>query len=501
MWRVSATNDYHLLASHRPRLLQERLQEELGGWSQRHDDPALYWGPLGRGGVPGVGIALGQIHVCRGRRVSSAGKAKGMPAAGRPPAQVGFALWKARKLPRHSPGFRGHTPAGSEDDLTAQPSTPDTNRPVALQRTDRFVGRAMNWMYHHLRRVPRYRPVVMTNVLQNRTQYPDLEAFDLPWKRLGSRVWKRLARARPYPPDLARAKSYRPVVLHSHFGYMGVDDLPLHRALGLPWLVGFYGADVYLHGREPEWQERYAELFERLDLALALGPAMEKALVELGCPADKVVIHPLGVDVEDVPSAERYLAPGNRLEVLFAGTFREKKGVVYLLEAADLLRRRGVDFRLHLVGEASERSKETGAEILATIARLGLESQIERYHWLPFQQLTELALRCHLFVAPSVTARDGDAEGTPFVIQQMMLTGMPVISTEHSDIPYLYGELADRLVPERDAAALADKVQEYAERPELIQSDGLAMRRRMLGHFDIRDSAAHLADLYDRVAS
>lgn len=385
--------------------------------------------------------------------------------------------------------------------MTDQPSTPDADRPVALQRTDRFVGRAMNWMYHHLRRVPRYRPVVMTNALQNRTQYPDLEAFDLPWQRLGSRLWKRLTKERPYPPDLARVRSYHPVVLHSHFGYMGVDDLPLHRALGLPWLVGFYGADVYLHGREPEWQERYAELFERLDLALALGPAMEQALVELGCPAEKVVVHPLGVDVEDVPSGERHLARGERLEVLFAGTFREKKGVVYLLEAADLLRRRGVDFRLHLVGEISQRSgdRETGEEIVQTIARLDLENRLERYKWLEFKQLMDLALRCHVFVAPSVTARDGDAEGTPFVIQQMMLSGMPVVSTRHSDIPFLFGDLADRLAPERDPEALADRLEAYAREPELIPADGQAMRARMLGCFDIRQSASHLADLYDRV--
>lgn len=373
---------------------------------------------------------------------------------------------------------------------------------MALQRTDRFVGRAMNWMYHHLRRVPRYRPVVMTGVLQNRDQYPELEAFEMPWRRLGSRIWKRAFGPRPYPPDLARARSYRPVVLHSHFGYVGVNDLPLHRALGsLPWLVGFYGADVYLHGRDPAWRDRYAPLFERIDLALALGPAMQAALVELGCPERKIVVHPLGVDVEDVPHGERRLRPGERLEILMAGTFREKKGAVYLLQAADLLRRRGLDFRLHLAGDVSQRTGDAEArdEILATIARLDLGERLVRYAWLSFRDLMELALRCHVFVAPSVTARDGDAEGTPFVIQQMMLSGMPVVSTRHSDIPYLYGPLAGRLAPERDAAALADRLAQYAEEPGTITTDGLAMRARMLEAFDIRHCAAHLADLYDRV--
>jgi colanic acid/amylovoran biosynthesis glycosyltransferase len=267
-------------------------------------------------------------------------------------------------------------------------------------------------------------------------------------------------------------------------------------------LVGFYGADVYLHGRDPIWRDRYAPLFERVDLALALGPAMQTALVELGCPPAKVAVHPLGVDVEDVPHEQRHLAPGQRLEILFAGTFREKKGIVYLLQAADLLRQRRVRFRLHLVGDASLRSgdAETRDDILATIGRLDLGDQLERYSWLEFEQLMELALRCHVFVAPSVTASDGDAEGTPFVIQQMMLSGMPVVSTRHSDIPYLYGPLAGALAPERDPVALADRLSHYAEQPDAVAADGAAMRARMLAEFDIRRCAAHLADLYDRTA-
>lgn len=375
--------------------------------------------------------------------------------------------------------------------------------PVALQRTDRFVGRAMNWMYHHLRRVPRYRPVVMTDVLQNRIQYPELEAFALPWRRIGLRVWRRLMGRRPYPPDLRRAIRYRPVVLQSHFGYVGVGDLELQRALGVPWVVAFYGADVYLHGRDPIWRERYGPLFERANLMLALGPVMRDALVDLGCPSAKIVIHPLGVDVEDVPHRERRLARGERLEILFAGTFREKKGAVYLLEAASLLRRRGVPFRLHLVGDASRRHGDDAArdEILAAITRFDLGDQLQRYSWLEFRQLMDLALRSHVFVAPSVTAKDGDAEGTPFVIQQMMLSGMPVVSTRHSDIPYIFGPLAGggALVPERDAVALADRLTHYAENPGAVTDDGALMRRRMLETFDIRRCASHLAELYDRV--
>jgi glycosyltransferase involved in cell wall biosynthesis len=56
-------------------------------------------------------------------------------------------------------------------------------------------------------------------------------------------------------------------------------------------------------------------------------------------------------------------------------------------------------------------------------------------------------------------------------------------------------------VPERDPTAIADRLQDYAENPDQLLSDGAAMRARMLAEFDIRRCAGHLAELYDRVVA
>jgi colanic acid/amylovoran biosynthesis glycosyltransferase len=376
---------------------------------------------------------------------------------------------------------------------------PPSGRPVALQRTDRFVARTMNWMYDHLRFVRRHRPVVLADRLENRVEFPELDASVLAGRSIPERAWRKLQPRRLYPPTSRRLRSIEPAVIHSHFGYVAARDHALHQALGVPWFAAFYGADVYLHGREPEWQERYARLFPSLHRALVLGPVMAEALRALGCPADRIVIHPLGVDAEGIPHQERSFERDRPLEILFAGTSREKKGLVYLVEAAGLLQQRGLDFRLHLVGDIGTRPEdlETSAEIERVIRKAGIEPRVVRHSWLEFHQLIDLALRCHLFVAPSVTARDGDAEGTPFVIQQLMLTAMPVISTRHSDIPFLYGPYASLLVPERDAKSLADRIQSYRDAPETILRDGRLLRQRMLEAFDVRRCADRLSDLYE----
>ena len=66
-----------------------------------------------------------------------------------------------------------------------------------------------------------------------------------------------------------------------------------------------------------------------------------------------------------------------------------------------------------------------------------------------------------------------------------------------ADVPYIFGKHASCLIPERDAAAIARRLQRYADEPETVGTDGMALRAHMTAAFDIRIRAAALADLYD----
>ena len=376
-----------------------------------------------------------------------------------------------------------------------------TARTVALQRCDRFVARTMNWLYDHLRLVPGYTPIVLCDELLNRDEFPELEARCIDSERFTHRVWRRLAGDRLYPSDWWRLRQLAPSVLHSHFGYVAVQDHVLRRTLDVPWIVSFYGADVYASGRRVEWQQMYARVFDEAEQVLALGPVMRTHLERLGCPAAKVDIHPLGVDVESLPTRLRLLEPGEPLRVLFAGTFREKKGIQYLIEAVALALRAGVRLKLHLVADVMGKPGdcEIKEAVFRQIRSLGLEDVVTHHAFLKFQELVDLALDSHVFAAPSVTGADGDAEGTPFVLQQMMATGMPAIATIHSDIPYIFGQHQHLLVPERDVIAIADRLQRYVDEPDALVADGMALRDQIRCAFDIYKCAARLRDLYDAV--
>ena len=407
-----------------------------------------------------------------------------IPSSARAPVRQGAALgrWKTE--------FHRPTPAAATSGGLA-----------VLHRCDCFVGRTTNWLYDHLRWIPRYSPIVLCDELAHRREFPLLEARSRNADRISRRAWRRVFGERPFPTEAYWIRCSRPSLLHSHFGYVATGDATLREYLGVPWLVSFYGADVYELGRIAEWRDHYARLFLEAQRVLALGPRMADELEALGCPKSKILVHPLGVDVESIPSRERELERGEVLRVLFAGTLREKKGVEYVIRAAALARQAGVRLHLTLVGDAVGKpgDAETKKSVFDEIGRLGLEDIVTHHSYVEFDQLIGLALSSHVFVAPSVTSSTGDAEGTPFVLQQMMASAMPAIATAHSDIPYLFGDNASWLVPERDADAIAREFARYADDPDALVDDGMALRKQIQQHFDVRRCAAQLSDIYDHV--
>jgi colanic acid/amylovoran/stewartan biosynthesis glycosyltransferase WcaL/AmsK/CpsK len=385
--------------------------------------------------------------------------------------------------------------------MRTQPPKSAEKPPCVLQRCDQFVGRTINWLYDHLRCVPRHTPIVLSDTITNRQEFPLLEARSCNQNRFARRLWRRLTQDKPYPLDTLWMRRFRPRILHSHFGYVAVGDYRLHTSLSIPWLVSFYGADVYELGRQAEWRDEYARLFEQASLFLALGPEMGARLEALGCPKAKIVVHPLGVDIDALPSRQRLLERGSPLRILFAGTFREKKGIEYAVRGAAQARRLGVDLHLTLVGDVGGKhgDLETKEAVFREIDRLHMNDVVTHHPFMPFDQLIQIALASHVFVAPSITSHDGDAEGTPFVVQQMMATGMPVISTVHSDIPFLFGEHRHRLIRERDADAIAAQLACYAAEPEKLLAEGAVLRQRIRSAFDVHTRAAALSDIYDGV--
>jgi colanic acid/amylovoran biosynthesis glycosyltransferase len=196
---------------------------------------------------------------------------------------------------------------------------------------------------------------------------------------------------------------------------------------------------------------------------------MAQQLVELGCPNEKIKIYHLGIATEKIPYLPRMWHPGETLRVLIAASFREKKGIPYALEALALLKT-DIHMEITIIGDANSeaRSQKEKQRILEIIADKGLEPEVRLLGYQRHTVLLTEAYRSHVFLSPSITASDGDTEGgAPVTLAEMMATGMPVVSTNHCDIPEIvrYG-IDDWLADERDVEGLTRRIRWLIENPE-----------------------------------
>jgi colanic acid/amylovoran biosynthesis glycosyltransferase len=299
-------------------------------------------------------------------------------------------------------------------------------------------------------------------------------------------------------------------IVHSHFGNVGWSNLAAVRALRAKHVVTFYGMDVNKLPRSPVWRRRYRELFAEVDRVLCEGSYMAQSLIALGCPANKVKVQHLGVDITGIPFQPRRWQPGEVLKVLIAASFREKKGIPDAIEALGILRKR-VPLELTIIGDAGPEAdaREQKQLILAALSRTGLLPHTRMLGYQPHATMLAEAQSSHVFLHPSLVARDGDSEGgAPVCITEMLASGMPVVSTLHCDIPEVVGpKLAHLLAPEHDVPALVNRLdmlladhtqwdaltQAGRERVETEYQRGLQARRLKGHHLEVLSLAPKLA--------
>jgi glycosyltransferase involved in cell wall biosynthesis len=175
--------------------------------------------------------------------------------------------------------------------------------------------------------------------------------------------------------------------------------------------------------------------------------------------------------------------------ILFNGNSDDRnKGARYLIEAAAILRDRGVDFHLTFVDRE-------GAEMAPRmVSDLGLADRVTFTGRLTVEDLVRTHNEASVFVSPSLY------EGFGLPAAEAMACGTPVVATTAGAFPEVIaaGETGV-LVPPADAVALADAVQALLSNPAGRATMGAAGTRRIEQHFSWRVCAEKTVELYEEV--
>ncbi len=196
-----------------------------------------------------------------------------------------------------------------------------------------------------------------------------------------------------------------------------------------------------------EFAGREAAEWSAADLIVCGSEFARRSVVEAGGPAERCHVVPYGVDLP--PAVPRRSPKPGVLHVLFAGTAGLRKGVPYLLEAAQRLP--SARFRFRLVGRLA----------VAPAGRAGLARHCEVAGCVPRPAMAEHYRWADVFVLPSI------CEGSATVCYEALAAGLPVITTPHAGSVVRDG-LDGYVVPVRDARAIAGKLEQLASDPRLL---------------------------------
>jgi glycosyltransferase involved in cell wall biosynthesis len=296
----------------------------------------------------------------------------------------------------------------------------------------------------------------------------------------------------------SRLERHDPRLVHAHFGPDGLAALDLARRLRVPLVTTLHGYDVsrttwaLLMSGRVSWL-RYAlgrrRLIREGDLFLAVSDAVRRLAVGAGYPAERTMTHYLGVDLAAFP-----VGHGDReATVLHVGRLVEKKGTGVLLDAFARVRAAQPAARLVIIGDGPLRGS---LEALAD--RLGLGEAVRFLGSQPHASVAEWMRRAAVLAVPSVTARDGDAEGLPTVVMEAAASGLAVVGSDHSGIPEAIDDgRSGFVVAEGEALPLARSLTELLVSRDLRRSMGAAGRYLAERRFDRVRQFARLEALYD----
>jgi colanic acid/amylovoran biosynthesis glycosyltransferase len=267
-------------------------------------------------------------------------------------------------------------------------------------------------------------------------------------------------------------------VVFAEYGMVGALVTEACQIADVPLVIHYHGADVHHRETVTLYHELYQRSFNYASSLIAVSGDMVKALIGLGAPANKLTNASCGVDPDAFPQLD--ISKTGRT-FLAIGRFVEKKSPGSVVQAFKIVLDKFPDATLAMVGQGPlfEETKKI-------IADLQLEQSVALLGVLNSAQIKELFAKTRCFVQHSVTAANGDMEGTPVTILEAGSSGLAIVSTKHAGIKeaVIDGETG-YLVAEHDIQGMANYMIKIAADVNLAVTLGAKEATYIRENYDI----------------
>ncbi len=207
-------------------------------------------------------------------------------------------------------------------------------------------------------------------------------------------------------------------------------------------------------------EEKQLKEYHEADFIMTPSEFARKSFLARGFRPEKILKIPYGVDLDRFYPRQS-ITQREVPTILFVGAIGFQKGIPYLLEASNALRKQGRKFRLKLVGrmdrdfEAWLKTSNRGGEIDEHVPFVANHELVRSFHC------------ADMFVLPSVQ------EGLALVIAEAMASGVPVVASESTGASeFISSGENGIIVPPADAGVLERALSDLLENPERARSLG-----------------------------
>lgn len=210
-------------------------------------------------------------------------------------------------------------------------------------------------------------------------------------------------------------------------------------------------------------------------------------------PTERVHYCPNGIPKVGVEQFERQ--QNKKTEILFLSNLIESKGVFVLLKACKMLKSRNLDFHCTFVGGEGDLNER---QFNKRVEDLGIESSVQYLGRKYGKDKKAVFASADIFSLPTFYPN----ECFPLVLLEAMQNSLPVVSTFEGGIQEIVDEgKTGFLVPQKDAPALAEKLETLIMDADLRQKMGKAGRKKYEEQFTLPIFEERLTNILNSIVA
>jgi glycosyltransferase involved in cell wall biosynthesis len=261
----------------------------------------------------------------------------------------------------------------------------------------------------------------------------------------------------------------------------------LSRYLDVPFSFTMHGSQIYV---DPLMLKTKLHLCKR---AVTVSEFNRNFLLQKygGEFSQKIKVIHCGIDLSVF--TPKTVRKANPTAILAVGRLAEVKGFGYLVEAASLLKKKGVAFECRIVGEGDEldnlKRMSAASDVDDVVSFLGGQPQ---------EQVKKLLEEASIFALPCIVCDDGTREGLPVALMEAMAMELAVVSTKTVGIPELIEDKKEGLlVEQRNPVELASALESLLRNPALCRELGRNGRAKIMREFNIANIPEQFYNIFN----